>query len=74
MKNYLKNKSWITTTLGVIAILWGLRSAFVLYVHTQTVWFNLIYVLPGAMAMIFAGWIGIHARDHRCKDKDNNHS
>ena len=61
----MKNRSWITTTIGIIAILMGLRSMWITYVPTQTLYFNLFYVWSGQCALIFCGWIGIHAADHR---------
>jgi hypothetical protein len=57
--------SWRTTSLGVVSILIGLRSAWLVWVPTQTIEFNLFYVLPGSMALIILGWALIHARDHR---------
>ncbi len=67
MKTYLAGKSWRTTSLGIVAIAVGLRSGWVLWVHSQTVWFNLTYVEPGPLALLIVGWALIHARDHRAK-------
>jgi len=71
MKNLLSKflgSSWRTTGLGIVAIIIGLRSASVLWVHSQTLYFNVFYVIPGPLALLIVGWALIHARDHRAKD------
>jgi hypothetical protein len=64
--NFMKNKSWRTTALGIACIVLGLTIWHQTWVHNQTVWFNLRYVGLGPLGWIVAGWIGIHAKDHRC--------
>jgi hypothetical protein len=68
----MKTKSWRTTILGVIAILIGLHAAQLVWVHGQTIWFNLFYVESGPLALIITGWGLIHACDHRAKHKDKS--
>lgn len=67
MKTILAGKSWRTTTLGIVAIGIGLRSGWVLWVHGQTLMFNLTYVEPAPLALLIVGWALIHARDHRAR-------
>lgn len=62
-------QSWRTTLLGVFAICLGVWSATVVWVPTQTVYFNVVYVLPAQTALLIAGWGLIHAKDHAHKDK-----
>lgn len=57
--------SWRTTLLGLACLLIGLRSAWVLWVPNQSIRFNVLYVLPGSLAMMIVGWALIHARDHQ---------
>ena len=63
----MKNQSWRTTTLGIIAIVFALWLMKVNYVPSQTLYFNLAYVWPAELAIIIAGIGLIHARDHKCQ-------
>jgi hypothetical protein len=67
MKKYLENKSWRTTALGVVAMVWAIRAGYVVWVHGQNLSFNLFYVETGPVALLIVGWALLHARDHRCK-------
>ena len=62
----LQNKSWRTSSLGVLAIVCGIRLGALLYVPANTIWFNLVYVLRGPELFIIVGIGLIHARDHSC--------
>lgn len=62
-------KSWKTTTLGLVAIAIALWSMHDTYIPYQTVSFHVFHVWPGQFGLLFAGWIGVHARDHSHKDK-----
>ncbi len=62
-------KSWRTTTFGVLSILYGGWVAHVTYVPTNTLGFNLLYVWPGAMALVLVGVGLIQARDHKYEDR-----
>ena len=66
----MKNKSWRTTSLGIACILLGLHSFFALWlpIKFDAVWFNLVHVENGPIALIVVGIGLIHARDHKCKD------
>lgn len=71
LKNYIEKifgASWRTTILGIFCILLGLRSACVVWVPSQTIKFNLLYVLPGQISLIVVGWALLHARDHRASE------
>jgi hypothetical protein len=61
--------SWITKTLGIAAILLGAWSFYVHWVPNQTTYFNIVYVEVPQIGLMFAGWIGIHAADHRATKK-----
>jgi hypothetical protein len=69
MKINLKNKSWRTTIIGIVLIILGTHGLFVLWRHEQTIWNNITRIELGPLAAIFAGWLGIHSRDHKCKDE-----
>jgi hypothetical protein len=60
-------KSWRTTTLGMAAILLGLWVMRVTYVPSNTLYFNIVYVWPGAWALIISGIGLVNARDHKYK-------
>lgn len=60
-------QSWRTTSLGLIAIAFGLWLMHLTYVPFQTLRFNLVYVWPTSYALIIAGIGLIHARDHKAK-------
>ncbi len=62
----MKNKSWRTTSLGIVCVLIGLLSWHQGWLPSQSLWFNVRYVGLGPLGWIVAGWMGIHARDHRC--------
>jgi hypothetical protein len=64
----LFGESWRTSLLGIVCILWGLRSAWVVWVPSQTLKFNLLYVLPGQISLIIVGWALLHARDQSAHD------
>lgn len=57
-------KHWKTSLLGVISILLGFWVMHVTYVPSNTLQFNIQYVWPGALALVFAGIGLIHAKDH----------
>jgi hypothetical protein len=74
----MKNKSWRTTTLGIVAILFGLYTGWVAWIPYSPgavlretfwtkAWWNLVYVEPSHICLIIVGWALIHARDHRCQ-------
>lgn len=58
-------KHWITTTIGAAAMLLGGWAFVVHWVPSQTIYFNIVYVEVPQLAIIVAGWIGIHAADGR---------
>lgn len=62
-------KSWKTSILGSIAIVLGIWSLKLHWVPHATVFFNIVYVAPGSLALIFSGWLGLHARDHSTSEK-----
>jgi hypothetical protein len=66
MRNLLMRicKHWQTSLLGVIAIAFGVWSSCVVWVPYQTIKFNLVYVLPGHLALIVAGIGLLLAADH----------
>ena len=64
MKNPL-GTSWRTSITGWLAILWGAWLARVLWVHGQTIYFNLVYALGVPILFILVGIGLIHARDHK---------
>ncbi len=65
MHKKILGPSWRTSLLGVLSILWGLWLAHVLWVHGQTVYFNLVYALNSPIIFILIGVGLCHARDHR---------
>jgi len=64
----MKKTSWRTTAFGILAIIWGLWLAHILWVHGQTIYFNLVYTMPQPTLFVIVGIGLIHARDHKCKD------
>ena len=54
-----------TTLLGLVSIAFGLWSASVVYVPSNTVRFNLLYVLPAQLALVIVGLALICAADHK---------
>lgn len=63
--------SWRTSLLGFSLILLGLWVGYVHWVPNQTLYFNIVYVEPPAIALLACGWLGIHARDQRAHDEEN---
>jgi hypothetical protein len=57
--------SWRTGSLGFLAVLWGLWLAHVLWVPSQTVYFNLVYVMTNPILFILVGIGLMHARDNK---------
>ena len=64
----MKNKSWRTTSLGIALLILGAWSFWVHWVSNQSIYFNIIYAEIPSIATLAVGWLGIHARDHKCKD------
>jgi hypothetical protein len=61
IKNFVKHR--VTSVFGLGCIVLG---AWVLHVHwvpTQTLYFNIVYVEPPALALICCGIIGLYAAD-----------
>ena len=61
-------KSWKTTLLGIVSILFGIWTAHVHYVPTAQLYFNICYVWPSSIGLIMAGIGLIYARDHSMKN------
>lgn len=57
--------SWRTSLLGFLAVLWGLWLAHLLWVHSQSLYFNLVYAMSNPILFIFVGTGLMHARDHK---------
>lgn len=57
--------SWRTSACGVASIAWGLWLAHVLYVPSQSLYFNLVYALPTAELFTFIGIGLLFARDNK---------
>jgi hypothetical protein len=53
MKKIMRH--WKTSALGVCAIVGGSWSMDVTYVSTNTLYFNVCYVWPGAIALLIVG-------------------
>jgi len=58
-------KNWRTTTVGALAILLGAWSFHIHWIHTQTLYFNIFYGEIPSIGLMVAGWIGLHAADHK---------
>jgi hypothetical protein len=67
----LFGQSYRTSLLGIASIAMGLRSWHLVWVHEQTVSFNVFYVGSGPLALIFLGWALLHARDHKVSSKQS---
>jgi hypothetical protein len=63
----MNNKSWRTTGIGVALIILGAWAFKVHWDSAQSIYFNLVMVEPPQLAIIAAGWLGLHARDHKCE-------
>lgn len=62
--------SWRTGILGALSVLWGLWLAHILWVHGQTLYFNLVYVMSNPILFILVGLGLMHARDHKVSSED----
>lgn len=58
-------KHWRTSLIGGAAMLLGIWSFHVHWNPTQTLYFNLVYGEVAQIGLIVAGWIGLHAADHK---------
>lgn len=56
---------WKTSVFGLVCLALGVVSMSHTYVETNTLCFNVVYVWPGAFALIAAGILGICAADHK---------
>lgn len=62
--------SWRTSALGLVAILWGLWLAHIMWVPQQTVYFNLVYALGVPILFVLVGVGLMHARDHKVSSEE----
>ena len=58
-------KHWRTSLLGLAAIGVGLWSMHATYVATNTIYFNVVYVWPGQLALLLVGAGLLYAADHK---------
>jgi multisubunit Na+/H+ antiporter MnhG subunit len=71
VKKHLHGRSWKTTTVGIIVIIFGLVAFSIHWVPMQLgtfkeLYFNLFYAEIGPIAILCAGFALILARDHSC--------
>jgi hypothetical protein len=62
--------SWRTGLLGFLCVLWGFWLAKILWVHGQTLYFNLVYVMSNPILFVLVGVGLMHARDNKVSSED----
>lgn len=61
-------KSWRTSICGIVCLGIGFAAMAMTYIPHQTLYFNAVYVWRPFYGLLAAGFIGLHARDHKAKD------